>query len=139
HAAARLAQGRADRAIRFASEEEGIHEALLRIDAGLVRRDLGAIVDLAQTLAQKKEYRFVLEMLQMFYRDVCSAASGMDDAFLTFDRIAPKIRARAERMSANAASQAVAFIHETLDSLEGNANLEIALDALFARLAKMMH
>ncbi|HEY2735368.1 MAG TPA: AAA family ATPase [Polyangiales bacterium] len=131
-AAIALAQGSADRALAFASDERAqrLLELVLRIDRAVTASKPGDLLDLAAELAQSEQLELELSTLALFYRDVAHVALRDDPERLSFPEQRALLAERAERLGARGAAERVAAIAETSDALDRNANPETALDAM---------
>jgi hypothetical protein len=131
-AAIALAQGSADRALAFATEERAqrLLELALRIDRAVTASKPGDLLDLAAEMAQSDQLEIELGALALFYRDVAHVALRNDPERLSFPEQRELLSERAQRLGARGAAERVAAIAETSDALDRNANAETALDAL---------
>ena len=130
-----LADGRADRALLFASssEERDLVGRALALDDALATGRPADLIVQAEQLARDDDLTLILEVLGVFYRDVC--ALSLDPATeVVLDAQLPRVRNRAATLRAGQAASRVEAIRRTTDSFERNANRELALDALFLSL-----
>jgi DNA polymerase-3 subunit delta' len=136
-AAIALAQGRADRALALAHDDqaERLLELSLRIDAAVTAARPGDLLDLAAELAQSEQLDMLLATLALFYRDVAQVALLDDPSRLSFPHRTDVLRERAALLGPRRAAERVAAIAETTDALDCNANPETALDALLLGFA----
>jgi DNA polymerase-3 subunit delta' len=131
-----LAAGRADRALLLTEEGTGrlLLDLALRIDRAVEEGKPGSLIDLAEELARTDRLELALDTLATYYRDVACAALGLDDETLAFRHVADEIRRRAAALDAFRASTRVERIRRAADSIERNANPQIALDSLLYQL-----
>ena len=138
HAAAiALAQGRADRALALANDDqaERLLALSLRIDEAVTAARPGDLLDLAAELSQSEQLDMLLSTLQLFYRDVAHVALHDDPGVLSFPQRTDVLQRRAALLGPRRAAERVAAIAETAEALELNANPETALDALLLGFA----
>jgi DNA polymerase-3 subunit delta' len=136
-AAIALSQGRADRALTLASDDqaERLLAWALRVDDAVVAARPGDLLDLAAEVAQSEQLDLLLSTLALFYRDVAQLALR-DDATLSFPHQSAVLRQRASLLGARRAAERVAAIAETTEAMEEfNANPETAIDALLLGFA----
>jgi DNA polymerase III subunit delta' len=131
-----LADGRADRALALAREDDAgsLLEAALQVDAAVASGAPGTMADAAEALAKSDRLPLVLDTLATFYRDVACASLGLSDAELTFRHAASAVRGRARTVVAAQAAHRVERIQDALAAIEHNANPHIAMDALLSSL-----
>jgi len=136
-AAIALAQGSADRAIALAEEgrAERLLDTVLRADAAVADRRIGAVLDLADEIAGSDERHLLLDTLALFYRDVATLALIGPAAVLSFPQRAELIASRADMVGARRAAERVQTIDATREALGRNANPETALDAMLFSFA----
>ena len=139
HAATALAGGRADRAIELAQEQKGeqLLELALRVDACVAEGKPAPLLDLGEELARNDDLPLILETMALFYRDVAAASLGLSEDELVFGHQPDIIRERAGLLDARRAASRVSSIYRTSESLERNANTEIALDAMLFELGSV--
>lgn len=135
-----LADGRADKALALGrvgedgrSAADALFDLAVRADEVAADGRPGAVVGMAEELARSADLPGVLEALTAFYRDVARAALGLPDEALSFAHQAPRIRARADVVTARHAAEAVAGLREVEELIAVNANKDLALaDWLFS-------
>lgn len=127
-----LAQGRADRALALAAEDnvQQLLEQVLSLDAAVAAQGPGELLDLAHSLAGDERIETLLGALALFYRDVATWALRGESAELAFPGCGERLRARADSIGAVRAAERVSAISSVVEAIELNANPEIALDAL---------
>jgi DNA polymerase-3 subunit delta' len=137
--AAALADGRADLAMELARGQKvgPLLDLVLEVDATIAEGKLGPLLDLAERLAEQEDLPLIMETLARLYRDMAGAALGSPAEELLFNRHIPAIGKRASRNGARRAADRVQLIFRTAESLERNANAEIALDALLFALGSV--
>lgn len=130
-----LADGRADRALRLATD--GLAEHLVgravRVHQALAQRLLGRAVELSEELAKDTDCHAVLDMLSLLYRDAALMGLGQEEA-LRLPSVREETRSLARSVSPERAAENVQKLGELPDLVARNANLQIALDHLFASL-----
>jgi DNA polymerase III subunit delta' len=131
-----LADGRADRALSLAADEnaEPLLDVALRIDAAVAASRPGTLIDEAEALARSDRLPLVLDTLATLYRDMACTALGQGDEALIFRHAAAAVRERAARVDAHRAALRVELIQEAGAALERQANAQITMDALLFRL-----
>ncbi len=138
-AAIALAEGRADRAIDLATEGRArtLLDRALAVDDAAVERKPGTLLARAEELASDEDPRLALETLATFYRDLACLRSGASEELLRFRHATAELRPRAARRSLEAVVRAEALVEDAARALEGQANPQIALDALLYGLAAL--
>ncbi|MEM9073266.1 MAG: AAA family ATPase [Myxococcota bacterium] len=133
--AAALADGRADRALKLATDGAAteLFELALRVDKAAQGNRPGALIAAAEELARHDDLLLALDTLCLFYRDVAAAALGMGESALRFRRQASVIRERA-CIGARRASERVALMQQVLLDLEANGQKQMTMDALLHRM-----
>ena len=135
-AAAALAEGRADRAIELARDgkAEQMLDLARHIDAVTKAGKAAEILDLGEELARSNDLSLTLETLARLYRDQAAATLGLSERVRAFDSPAGETGADRGGPSAREAAERVSLVQRAGDSLERNANRQIALDALLFQL-----
>lgn len=135
-AALALADGRADRALELAREGLAgtLVERALRVDQTVATRNPGRLVQLSEELAKADDCSLVLDTLALLYRDAAASALGMPRANLRLPSACERSTALARSLGAQRAARRAQKIGELPELLEGNANLQIALDHLLHEL-----
>ncbi len=136
--AAVLASGRADRAMDLGQGDKalGLVELALRIDAAVERAEPGPLVDLAAELARDDDLPLVLDTLARYYRDLAAASLGLTPELQWFpaERGEGSFDRRAAGLGAGRAAERAELVHRAAESLERNANTELAMDAMLFAL-----
>jgi DNA polymerase III subunit delta' len=136
-AAIALAYGRADRAIDLATEGRArdLLDRAMAIDDAAIERKPGALLARAEELAADDDKRLALETLATYYHDLACLGAGARDELLMFEHAKRALGPRAERRPVASFVRAEELVQETVLALEGQANPQIALDALLYGLA----
>jgi DNA polymerase-3 subunit delta' len=134
-----LSAGRADVALALAREGavDALNDLMTSVDESVQRAGPGALVELAEQLAGRDDLELALHTLQSFYRDLAVASLGLAGDTLGFSTRTGAIHERADSVSPNGAAARVSLIHECVQSMQQNANRQVALDALLFALRNL--
>ena len=136
--AAVLASGRADRAMDLGQGDKALAltELALRIDAMAERAEPGPLLDLAAELSREEDLQLILETLASYYRDLAAISLGVAPAlqWSFAERTEGPFERRAAALGAGRAAERVELVHRAAESLERNANTELAMDAMLFAL-----
>ena len=139
--AAVLASGRADRAMDLGRGDKALDlvKLALRIDAAVERAEPGPLLDLAAELARDDDLTLILETLARYYRDVAATSLGLvpDLQWISAERGQSAFDRRAAGLGAGRAAERAELIHRAAESLERNANTELAMDAMLFALGSV--
>ncbi|MGD8824707.1 MAG: AAA family ATPase [Myxococcales bacterium] len=134
-----LSAGRAD--VALALGQQGLVEELtslvFTIDDAIRGAGPGALVDLAEQLAQRDDLELTLLTLQTLYRDLSARALGLPASGLAFAARADDLEGRANSERSGSAAARVSLIHDCVRSMQKNANRQAALDALLFGLRNL--
>jgi DNA polymerase-3 subunit delta' len=110
-----LSAGRADVALALARDGavQALTDLMISIDDAVRGSGPGTLVELSEQLARRDDLGLALLTLQAFYRDLAVTSLGLADS-----------------VSSSAAAARVSLIHECLQSMQQNANRQVALDSL---------
>jgi DNA polymerase-3 subunit delta' len=135
-AALALADGRADRALELAREGQAstLLERALHVDQSVATRRPGRLIQLSEELAKAEDCLLVLDTLALLYRDAAACALGMPRSNLRLPSAHETSAALGKSLGPERAARRAQKIGELPELLEGNANLQIALDHLLLEL-----
>jgi DNA polymerase-3 subunit delta' len=135
-AALALAGGRADRALELTRDglASTLVERALRVDQCVAAHAPGRLVQLSEELAKAEDCMLVLDTLALLYRDAAASALGMPRASMLLPSAHERSTALGKSLGAQRAASRAQKIGELPELLEGNANLQIALDHLLLEL-----
>jgi DNA polymerase-3 subunit delta' len=131
-----LAEGRADRALALATDGRArvLLERALAVDLAARERRPGQLLERAEELV-KDDPAQGLEALATFYRDLACLAAGAPPEALRFRHAREALAPRAKVQSLEAILRREALVKAAQSALEGQANPQIAMDALLYGLA----
>ncbi|HEX6228842.1 MAG TPA: hypothetical protein VFZ41_05195 [Solirubrobacterales bacterium] len=122
-------------------ESEGaVREALEEERAAGVKRSAREIADEAKRAGRRRRTEILdlgLGLLAGWHRDLAAAAAGVEEIAFNCDRL-PELRSQAEGLDPARARGAVELIQDTRRRLELNVSEELALEALFLRLTRLL-
>ncbi len=122
-----------------ADAEQSTRARLEDVDAGRPRSGR-EISEEARRVGRRRRTEVLdlgLELCAAWLRDLAAIASGADDVVLTRDRI-EELRAQAEGMDPGRPRRCVELVQDTRRRLDLNVSEELALEALFFRLARTL-
>jgi DNA polymerase-3 subunit delta' len=134
-----LSAGRADVALALATDSavDELTDLVIAVDDAVRGSGPGALVDLSERLARRDDLELALLTLQTFYRDLAVSSLGLCAEELGFSTRGEELQARGASISPSAAAARVAVIHECVQSMQRNANRQVALDSLLFGLRKL--
>lgn len=127
-----LSAGRADVALALARDGavDALIDLILSVDDAVRGSGPGALVELSEQLARRDDLELALLTLQAFYRDLVVTSLGLPTEGLGFSGRGEELQERATSISSSAAAARVSLIQECVQSMQRNANRQVALDAL---------
>ena len=132
-----IAGGRLDRALGIAGDGQAEQWVALvdRLDAAIDDDGVGELTRLAEDIAKDTSTDIFFDLAVAYYRDVAVSSLGVPTDQLVLAPCHATVTKRAALLSAAKAAQRVDIVQRTRDKLDRNANVQIALDALFAELS----
>jgi len=115
-------------------------EALDEQAAAGIKRSAREIVDEAKRVGRRRRTAVLdlgLGLCAAWFRDLAATASGAADVAFNRDRVA-ELEAQASGLDANRARQATELVQDTRRRLDLNVSEELALEALYFRLERVL-
>jgi DNA polymerase-3 subunit delta' len=134
-----LSASRANVALALAQDGavDDLVDLVMSVDDAVRGAGPGALVELSEQLARRDDLELALLTLQTFYRDLAVTALGGPTDDLGFSGRGEDLRERARSISSSAAAARVSLIHECVQSMQQNANRQVALDSLLFGLRNL--
>jgi DNA polymerase-3 subunit delta' len=134
-----LSAGRADVALALARDSavDALIELVIAVDDAVRGSGPGVLVELSEQLARRDDLELALLTLQTFYRDLSVTSLGLPAGALGFSEREQDLQERATSVSSSAAAARVSLIHECVQSMQRNANKQVALDSLLFGLRNL--
>jgi len=134
-----LSAGRADVALALARDGavDALIELVISVDDAVRGSGPGVLVELSEQLARRDDLELALLTLQTFYRDLSVTSLGLPAEALGFSEREQDLEERATSVSSSAAAARVSLIHECVQSMQRNANKQVALDSLLFGLRNL--
>lgn len=134
-----LSAGRADVALALARDSavDALIELVIAVDDAVRGSGPGVLVELSEQLARRDDLELALLTLQTFYRDLSVTSLGLPAGALGFSERERDLQERATSVSSSAAAARVSLIHECVQSMQRNANKQVALDSLLFGLRNL--
>jgi DNA polymerase-3 subunit delta' len=123
-----------------ADAEAAAREALEEDSQAGIKRSARDLADAAKRAARRRRTEILdlgLELCAAWLRDLAALASGAEEVVYDRDRI-DRLRAQAAAVDPLAARAGAALVQETRRSLDLNVSEELALEALFFRLERLL-
>jgi DNA polymerase-3 subunit delta' len=120
--------------------EEAVREALEEERAAGVKRSAREISEEAKRAGRRRRTEILdlgLALVASWHRDLAATASGAEEIAFNRDRLA-ELRSEAEGVDPGRARGAVELVQDTRRRLDLNVSEELALEALFLRLARLL-
>ena len=138
-AAIALSAGRADVALALATDGavDALTELVMSVDDAVRGSGPGTLIELSEQLARRDDLELALLTLQTFYRDLSVTSLGLPAGDLAFSERERELQERAASVSSSAAAARVSLIHECVQSMQRNANRQVALDSLLFGLRNL--
>ena len=134
-----LSAGRADVALTLATDGavDALTDLVMSVDDAVRGSGPGTLVELSEQLARRGDLDLALLTLQTFYRDLALSSLDLSADELGFSTRGEELQARAASISPSAAAARVSLIHECVQSMQRNANRQVALDSLLFGLRNL--
>jgi DNA polymerase-3 subunit delta' len=115
--------GRADVALALAKDGavQDLTELMVSVDDAVRGAGPGTLVELSEQLARREDLELALLTLQAFYRDLAMTSLGAEGE---------EPSEPTDSVSSSVAAARVSLIHECVQSMQQNANRQVALDSL---------
>jgi DNA polymerase-3 subunit delta' len=134
-------KGLLDRAKAVGDDAEGAaREALEEESKAGIKRSAKDINDAAKRAGRRSRTEILtlaFELCATWLRDLAAVASGAEDVVFNRDRL-DRLRAQAEGLDPDRARRGVELVQETRRRLDLNVSEELALEALFFRLERLL-
>jgi DNA polymerase-3 subunit delta' len=134
-----LSAGRADVALALATDGavDALTDLVMSVDDAIRGSGPGTLVELSEQLARRDDLELALLTLQTFYRDLALSSLGLSGDQLGFSTRGEELQSRGATISPSGAAARVSLIHECVQSMQRNANRQVALDSLLFGLRNL--